>query len=51
MVVGRDLLLRMAAALLEEAQSAADPQEAEALTRRADDIIKLVDDLSRPHTR
>ena len=30
MVAGRDFLLRMAAALLEEAQLAADPEEAEA---------------------
>ena len=41
MVVGRDFLLRMAAALLEEAQSAADPQEAEVLTQRAHDGAPL----------
>ena len=48
MVVGRDFLLRMAAALLEEAQLTADPQEAEGLTHRADDIITLADDLTAP---
>jgi Asp-tRNA(Asn)/Glu-tRNA(Gln) amidotransferase C subunit len=48
MVVERDFLLRMAAALLEEAQLAADPQEAEEATQRADDIITLVDELSAP---
>ena len=48
MVVGRDFLLRMAAALLEEAQLAADPQEAEEVTQRADDIITLADDLTAP---
>ena len=48
MVVGRDFLLRMAATLLEEAQLTAEPQEAEKLTQRADDIITLVDELSAP---
>jgi Asp-tRNA(Asn)/Glu-tRNA(Gln) amidotransferase C subunit len=48
MVVGRDFLLRTAAALLEEAQLTADPQEAGELTQRADDIIKLVDELGAP---
>jgi len=38
----------VAAALLEEAQLAADPQEAEEATQRADDIITLVDELSAP---
>ena len=46
MVVGRDFLLRMAAALLEEAQLAADPQEA--VTQHADDIITLAADLTAP---
>ena len=49
MVVGRDFLLRMAAALLEEAQLTADPQEAGELTQRAADIITLVDELGAPH--
>ena len=44
MVVERDFLLRMAAALLEEAQLAAE----EEATQRADDIITLVDELSAP---
>ena len=48
MVVERDFLLRMAAALLEEAQLAVDPQEAEGLTQRADNIITLADDLTAP---
>jgi hypothetical protein len=48
MVVARDFLLRMAAALLEEAQLTADPQEAGALTKRADDVIALADELSAP---
>ena len=48
MIVERDFLLRMAAALLEEGQLAADPQEAEELTQRADDIITLADELSAP---
>ena len=48
MVVGRDFLLLWRAALLEEAQLTAEPQEAEKLTERADDIITLVDELSAP---
>ena len=50
MVVGRDFLLRMAAALLEEAELAADPQEAEEeeVTQHADDIITLAADLTAP---
>ena len=48
MVVEREFLLRMAAALLEEAQLALDAQEAEALTKRADDIVTLADDLTVP---
>ena len=47
-MVVRDFLLRMAAALLEEAQLTADPQEAGGLTQRADDIITLADDLTAP---
>jgi len=45
MVVERDFLLRMAAALLEEAQLAADPLQAEEITQRADDIITLAGEL------
>ena len=48
MVVGRDFLLLWRAALLEEAQLTAEPQEAEGLTQRADDIITLADDLTAP---
>jgi ribosomal protein L17 len=50
-VVERDYLLRMAAALLEQAQLTAVPQEAEELTQYADDIITLADELSAPDDR
>ena len=45
MDVGRDDLLREVAALLEAAQSTADPQKAEDLTQRAAVLISLVDEL------
>ena len=45
MDVGRDDLLREVAALLEAAQSTADPQKAEELTQRAAVLISLVDEL------
>ena len=48
MVVGRDYLLRLVAALLKDAQSTADPREAEELTQRAADILTLIDELSTP---
>ena len=48
MVVGRDYLLRLVARLLKDARSTADPREAEELTRRAADIMSVVDALSAP---
>ena len=48
-MVGREYLLRLVAALLKAARSTADPREAEELTRRAADIMTVVDELSAPN--